>query len=98
MGVIDVVTRGNKLAKLKRLGKVLDFSNEELTNVYYMSSINTSAHQAGASIAQAEMISASLRTIERAMQKQSGSVGGGVNLKGIVDIVERIENLAKLTR
>ncbi len=98
MGVISVLTRGNKLAKLERLGKVLDFSNDELSNAYYMSSINTSAHQAGATIAQAEMISASLRTIERGMQKQSGSIGGSANLNGLVDMIERYGNLVKLTR
>lgn len=94
-----LVVRG-KAGALIRLGEsLLTFSNDQYQMINIKSNINTSAHIAGALIAQAEMISSSLRNIEKVMIQEEGKLGGSkINVKELRKMIEEYGNLDKIGR
>lgn len=97
MGALAV--RGGVLALVRQGSKLLVFNDNEMDRVYKKSQMNTNAHIGGASIGQAELLTASLRTIERGVVKETAKVGNGkINVADLRAMIEEYGNLAKATR
>lgn len=97
MGALQV--RGGYLSVIRVGRQLMGFSNDQLANVYHKSMTNSNAHVAGATVGQAELITASLRTIERGAVKQSGNIDSSkINMKELRAMIEEYGNLAKITR
>lgn len=91
--------RGLPLAKYRNLANILNFSDKEIEQAYYRMGMNSNTHTAGATIAQGEMISTSLKLIERSSRISSGKVGNGkVNVADLRAMIEEYGNLVKATR
>lgn len=91
--------RGLPLAKLRNLGNILSFTDKEIENSYYKMSMNSNTHTAGATIAQGEMISTSLKLMERSSRISSGKISTGkINVSELRSMIEEYGNLSKATR
>jgi len=91
--------RGLPLAKYRNLANILNFSDKEIEQAYYRMGMNSNTHTAGATIAQGEMISTSLKLMERSSRISSGKVGTSrFNGAEIRQIMEEYKNLASATR
>lgn len=93
------VPRGN-IGGLVNVGqRLLGFSNSQFEIINYKSNINTGAHIAGSLIAQAELVSSSLKNIERCLVKESTTLkSSGISLKDLRVMIEEYGNLAKLVK
>lgn len=93
------VIRGLPLAKYRNLGNILNFTDKEIEQAYYRMGMNSNTQTAGATIAQGEMISTSLKLMERSSRISSGKFGNGkINVSELRSLVEEYGNLAKITR
>lgn len=93
-----LMTRGNVLALVRQGYNLLEYSDSELQRVSKKSQINSMAHLTGATIAQAEMLSGSVRTIERGVIKESSKIGGSrINVSDLRLMIEEYGNLKKIT-
>lgn len=92
-------SRGLILARFRNIGNILNFSDKEIEQAYYRMGMNSNTHTAGATIAQGEMISTSLKLMERSSRISSGKVGNArFNGAEIRQIMEEYKNLASATR
>lgn len=93
------MSRGLILAKVRNLGNILNFTDKEIEQAYYRMGMNSNTQTAGATIAQGEMISTSLKLMERSSRISSGKVGNGkLNVSEIRQMMEEYKNLASATR
>ena len=61
--------------------------------------MNSNSQTAGATIAQGELVSTSLKLMERSSRISSGKIGNGrMNISEIRAMIEEYGNLAKITR
>lgn len=94
----SLMTRGNVLALVRHGYNLLEYSDAELDRYYKKSEVNANAHLTGATIAQAEIIGGSLRTIERGVIKETAKLGGSrVNISDLRLMIEEYGNLKKIT-
>lgn len=93
------MARGNVLAMVRQGMSLLDYSDNELDRTVKKSDMNSKAHLTGATIAQAELLTGSLRTIERGVIKETSKVGNSrVNVSDLRKMIEEYGNLVKATR
>ena len=97
MGALMI--RGNYLSLLRSGQQLLSFNNDQFQRVQVKSNMNTGAHIAGALIAQAEMISGSLKVIEKYLVKESGKLSSSkVNVNDLRKMIEELGNVEKMIK